>query len=83
MHHSPFIESLTDYIAMGSYEVIKRLKLHPYYIYTLIIIEYQTILYLLSYELQSVLYGNLDEDGKHQGPTIYLRDIIHTGTNLP
>ena len=83
MHHSPFIESLTDYIAMGSYEVIKRLKLHPYYIYTLIIIDYQTILYLLSYELQSVLYGNLDEDGKHQGPTIYLRDIIHTGTNLP
>ena len=73
---------MTDYIAMGSYEVIKRLKLHPYYIYTLIIIEYQSILYLLSYELQSVLYSNLDDYGKHQGSTIYLRDIIHNDTNL-
>ena len=57
-------QSFNDYFAIGSYEIVKRMSLHRYYIYFLFILEYAQIAYLLSYELQKMInLGDVGEDG--------------------
>ena len=70
---------MSDYIAIGSYEIVKRLKLPKYYYYILSTVNNIEIIYLLSYEVQFVFFNNVDGNGYliDKTTSIFLRDIIH------
>jgi len=45
------LESASDYIAIASYQVVKRLSLAPYYMYVLTVVDHMWFLYLMQYEI--------------------------------
>lgn len=81
---TPSIGSSSDYVAVISYEITKRLSLPRYFYYALAFIDNTLILYMLSYEFQHIFYDELDADGLlvNRGKSIYLRDIIHERISL-
>lgn len=42
---------MSDYIAVSSYEVLKRLNIPIYYFYMLIMLEFLSVLYVLFHEI--------------------------------